>query len=141
MMLNKEKTMSQINLDIIKQFKDAFKFEKEVDQTFIDTYLNEEILTEHPSINWLYVCYLEDLPVIGIEDNIIYGLDSEGFLIDVCKGLENIPYEILRLESEYGTEFVKDVFKKNKNFALDFHKYEQWREENNIVLDQDNSYH
>ena len=136
--------MKKINLDIIKQFKDAFKFEKESDQESLDLHLNEESKSEFPDIIWLYECSVHNLGLIGIDNDIneTYAIDSDGMVTYVCKGLENIPYEILRLESCYSDdETIQEVFDYDKDFELDFYKYEQWCKDNNIVLDQDKQYH
>ena len=134
--------MSPINLEIIKQFQNIFQFRKEADQESIDLFLNEETIIEYSGITWLYECIVDNLCLIGFQDNVIYAIDSEGFLVGVCTGLENIPYEILRIKSSYTTnEIVQEVFDKHIDYALDFHKYEQWCQENNIILDQNNEYH
>lgn len=134
--------MSKINLNVIKQFKYAFKFRKEADKSSIDLYLNIDTKKEYEGITWLYECKAEGIYLVGIEDNIISAIDSEGFLVSVCEGLENIPYEILRVESLYAEdELVQDVFDYDKDFQDDLLKYEEWCRNNAITLDIQKAYH
>lgn len=134
--------MSQINLDTIKQFKDAFKFDKESDKKSLKTYLNKETEKEYAGITWLYECNAENICLVGIENNVVSAIDSEGALVSVCEGLENIPYELLRAETRYAEdELVQDVFNYDKDFATDLLKYEDWCKNNNVDLDIQKIYH
>lgn len=134
--------MSQINLDTIKQFKDAFKFYKEADKKSLEIYLNEDTKKEYASITWFYECRAENVCLMGFDEESIYAIDSEGWLVGVCEGLENIPYELLRVESRYAEdEMVKDVFDYDKDFETDLLKYEEWCKNNGIALDTQKIYH
>ena len=134
--------MSKINLDIIKQFKDAFQYRREFEKKDIKRFLNPDILKETQGILWLYFSNEQNYSLIGVEKENIYALDSEGFLVDVCIGIENIPYELLRVLSESGDDgSVKDILQYNQEFELDLLKYEKWCKENNIILDKNRIYH
>lgn len=134
--------MKKINLDIIKQFKDAFQYRREFEKKDIKKNLNQDILKETKGIVWLYFSNEQNYSLIGVEEENVYALDSEGFLVDVCIGVENIPYELLRVLSESGDDgSVKDILQYNKEFELDLLKYEQWCKENNIELDKNKIYH
>lgn len=43
-----------MDIDIIKQFKDAFNFRKEADKDSLNIYLNEDTKKEYAGINWIY---------------------------------------------------------------------------------------
>ena len=132
--------MSKVN--IIKQFKNAFKFEKEADKSSLELYLNKETEKEYAGMNWLYECEEQSAAFIGIDNNEVFAVDSEGFLVSVCEGIENIPYELLRLHSLYAKdELVQSVFDKNKDFETDLLKYEEWCKSNGIKLDMQKVYH
>ena len=132
--------MSKVN--IIKQFKNAFKFEKEADKSSLELYLNKETEKEYAGMNWLYECEEQSAAFIGIDNNEVFAVDSEGFLVSVCEGIENIPYELLRLHSLYAKdELVQSVFDKNKDFENDLLKYEEWCKSNGINLDIQKVYH
>ena len=134
--------MSKINLDIIKQFKDAFQYRREFEKKDIKRFLNPDILKETQGILWLYFSNEQNYSLIGVEKENVYALDSEGFLVDICIGIENIPYELLRVLSESGDDgSVKDILQYNQEFELDLLKYEKWCKENNIILDKNRIYH
>jgi hypothetical protein len=134
--------MKKFNLDIIKQFKDAFQYRREFENKDIKKHLNQDILKETKGIVWLYFSNEQNYSLIGVEEENVYALDSEGFLVDVCIGAENIPYELLRVLSESGDDgSVKDILQYNKEFALDLLKYELWCKNNNIELDKNKIYH
>ena len=52
--------MSKIKIEIIKQFKESFKFRKEADNESLQLYLNEDTKKEYESITWLYECKAEN---------------------------------------------------------------------------------
>ena len=134
--------MSKVNINIIKQFKNAFKFEKEADKSSLEIYLTEDTKKEYKGINWIYECEEQSAAFIGIDNNEVFAVDSEGFLVSVCEGIENIPYELLRLHSLYAKdELVQSVFDKNKDFETDLLKYEEWCRNNGINLDIQKVYH
>ena len=134
--------MSKINLDIIKQFKDAFQYRREFEKKEIKRFLNPDILKETQGILWLYFSNEQNYSLIGVEKENVYALDSEGFFVDVCIGIENIPYELLRVLSESGDDgSVKDILQYFQEFELDLLKYEKWCKENNIILDKNRIYH
>lgn len=134
--------MSQINIEIIKSFKEAFKFRKEADQEALDLYLNEDTKKEYAGITWLYECEEQSAAFIGIWDNEVYAIDSEGYLVSVCEGLENIPYELIRIDSLYcEDELVEDFFRYNKDFEIDLLEYEKWCKNNHVILDVQKIYH
>jgi hypothetical protein len=141
-MFNKNFQMNKINLDIIKQFKDSFQYRRDFENKDIKNFLNHEILEESKGIKWLFFSNEQNYSLIGVEDEYVYALDSEGFLIEVCIGIENTPYELLRVLSESGNNgSVKDILQYNKEFELDLLKYENWCKSNNIQLDKNNIYH
>jgi hypothetical protein len=134
--------MNKITLDIIKQFKNAFKFYKNVTQESLDLYLNSETKQKYSKITWLYESSSENFCLIGIQNNVISAIDSEGCLVGVCDGIENIPYELLREESKYADdELVQDVFNCDIELQKDFFSYESWCKENDIELDKQRVYH
>lgn len=134
--------MSKINLNIIKQFPTAFKFEKEADKESLKIYLNKETEKEYAGMKWLYECEDQSAAFIGVDNNEVFAIDSEGYLVSVCEGIENIPYELLRLHSLYAKdELVQSVFDKNKDFETDLLKYEDWCKNNGIDLDVQKIYH
>ena len=134
--------MSKINIEIIKQFPNAFKFEKEADKSSLELYLNDDTKKEYTGMNWLYECEEQSAAFIGIDNSEVFAVDSEGFLVSVCEGIENIPYELLRLHSLYAKdELVQSVFDKNKDFENDLLKYEEWCKSNGIKLDMQKVYH
>lgn len=108
----------------------------------LKTYLNKETEKEYAGITWLYECDEQSAAFIGMDDNEVVAIDSEGFLVSVCEGIENIPYELLRLHSLYAKdELVKSVFDKNKAFEADLLNYEEWCKNNVIALDVQKIYH
>lgn len=134
--------MFKVNLTIIKKFKNAFKFEKEADKESLKIYLNKDTEKEYAGMNWLYECEEQNAAFIGVDNNEVFAIDSEGYLISVCEGIENIPYELLRLHSLYATnELVQSVFDKNKDFEADLLNYEEWCKTNGIALDVQKIYH
>lgn len=134
--------MSKINLNIIKQFPNAFKFEKEADKSSLELYLNNDTKKEYAGMNWLYECEEQSAAFIGVDNNEVFAIDSEGYLVSVCEGIENIPYELLRLHSLYAKdELVQSVFDKNKDFEADLLNYEKWCKTNGIALDVQKVYH
>ncbi len=136
------KKMNKINIEIIKQFKESFKFRKEADNESLQLYLNEDTKKEYASITWLYECKAENVCLVGFDEELIYAIDSEGWLVELCEGLENIPYELLRVESRYAEdELVEDVFDYDKDFENDLLKYEEWCKSNGINLDIQKVYH
>lgn len=134
--------MSKINLNIIKQFPNAFKFEKEAEKSSLELYLNKDTKKEYAGMNWLYECEEQSAAFIGVDNNEVFAIDSEGYLVSVCEGIENIPYELLRLHSLYvKDELVQYVFDKNKVFEADLLKYEEWCKNNGVILDTQKVYH
>lgn len=134
--------MSKINLNIIKQFPTVFKFEKEADKESLKVYLNKETEKEYAGMNWLYECEEQSAAFIGVDNNEVFAIDSEGYLVSICEGIENIPYELLRLHSLYAKdELVQSVFDKNKDFETDLLNYEDWCKNNGIDLDIQKIYH
>ena len=135
--------MNQINLDIIKQFKEIFAYNKDFQQSDVEIYLNQEIIDNCNGIQWLYWSEEQTYGVIGIdEDGNVSALQDEGELTDVCEGIENIPYEMLRVLSfsnknkilNDGSTYVQNLLSKIK-------EYELWCKENNIELDKQRVYH
>lgn len=107
-------------------------------------FINEE--NNYEDINWLYISDLQSAKLVGIDikTNEIYAIDDEGFLVEVCNGLENIPYEFIRRECSFtNDETVNDYFEKYKdyNYKETLEKYEEYCKDNNIALDKDNVYH
>lgn len=134
--------MNKINLDIIKKFPYVFEYRKDFNNSDYKNFFNKEMIENCKGIDWIYWSNEQGYMIIGIEDYNVYALDSEGFLVDVCIGIENIPYELLRVLSESGDDgSVKDILQYNKEFELELLKYEQWCKENNIELDKNKIYH
>lgn len=99
---------------------------------------------QYPNIKWLFSTYQENVALIGINviDESIWCIDDEGYFHQDCDALENLPYEILRIESYYTqNETIEDYYKKVKGYKETLEKYEQWCKENNIELDKNKIYH
>lgn len=134
--------MNKINLDIIKQFKEVFSYEKDFQQSDYDNFFNEEMIANCKGITWLYWSEEQDYGLIGYEDEMVYALKDEGELTDVCEGLENIPYEMLRVLSFYSKNYIlNDDSKYVQKLLSDIYEYESWCKENGIELDKQKVYH
>lgn len=99
---------------------------------------------EYPCIDWLFVTQQEQLSLIGIDqkNKAVYCIDDEGEFHKACNSLQDIPYEIIRIESSYSkNKLVLNYVNKYPNFLSILSKYEAWCKENGIELDKNNIYH
>lgn len=134
--------MKKINLDIIKKFPYAFSYKKEFQLSDYDNFFNDDMIENCKGITWLYWSNEQAYCIIGVEDNSVYAIKDEGELTDVCEGLENIPYELLRILSDSGDNgSLDDILKYNDDILKDLLKYEYFCRNNNIKLDINNIYH
>lgn len=97
-------------------------------------------------VRWLFRTHHQNLALIGIResDDSIMAIDDEGGFCKVCDGLQNLAYEIIRLDCGYtknGT--VAEYFEKysEHDFKGTLLRYEQWCDANSMVLDEENVYH
>lgn len=131
-----------MDLNIIKKFPYAFSYERDFQQSDYNNFFNEEMIENCKDIEWIYWSNEQEYCLIGIEGCSIYAIKDEGELAEVCEGLENIPYELLRVLSESGTDgSVKDILQYNKDIEFDLSIYEKWCKENYIELDKNHIYH
>lgn len=133
----------KVNLDIIRKFPFAFSYDKDFQPSDYDNFFNEDMIENCKRITWLYWSNEQTYGIIGVyEDGTVSALQDEGELTDVCEGLENIPYELLRILSDSGKDSsLADILNYNQDVWLDLLKYEQWCKENNIELDKQRVYH
>ena len=134
--------MTQINLDIIKKFKEIFFYERDFESSDIKKFFNKEMISNTKNIKWLYWSNEQTYGLIGTDNNLVSAIQDEGELTDVCEGLENIPYEFLRILSFYHTKnLLDDGSIQIKNLLLQIQEYEVWCAENKIELDKNKIYH
>lgn len=130
------------NLDIVKNFKELFKYIKDVETTDLDIYLNKENQIKYKQINWLYVSSEDYACLIGLNGNSVCAIDSEGILRSVCEDFQNIPYEFLRKNSQYTeNETLSELFAEENGLEDYLIKYEKFCKNNNIILDKQGVYH
>lgn len=99
---------------------------------------------DYTNIKWLFVTYQENLTLIGVNviDEKIWCIDNEGDFHQDCDALENLPYKILSIESQYTkNEDVKSYYEKYPKYYSLLLKYEKWCKENHIQLDKNKIYH
>lgn len=101
---------------------------------------------DYSNIKWLFVTEQQNLTLVGIStiDNTVWCIDDEGDFHQDCDALQNLPYEILRLESFYTpNESIDEYFTKYKDyhFKETLARYEAWCNLNNIPLDEKRTYH
>lgn len=131
-----------INLEVIKQFKQLFKYDKNVEYTELDIYLSKEDQLKYKQINWLYISNEDSACLIGLNDNHVCAIDSEGILRFICQDIQNIPYEFLRKNSEYtDNETLNELFQLEKGLKEELFNYENYCNYNNIILDEQKIYH
>lgn len=134
--------MNKINLDVIKQFPNAFSYNKYFQHTDIDKFFNEDMIENCKGIECLYWSNEQTYCLIGFQDNTVYAIQDECELTSVCEGLENIPYEMLRILSDSGENgSLEDIIQYNQEVMVDLLKYESWCKKNNIELDKSKIYH
>lgn len=144
-MLNKEKTMNIVQkiFEIIKKDKDI------AEKLFLFSEFAQDVKIwtgedEYNNIQWLFSTYQENLALVGVDtrDESIWCIDDEGYFHQDCDELQNLPYEILRIESYYTkNEAVQDYYQKVKGYKEVLERYEQWCKDNNIALDKNKIYH
>ena len=101
---------------------------------------------DYTNIKWLFITYQENLTLVGvnIKDETIWCIDDEGDFHQDCDALENLPYELIRVECKFTNDKTsKSYFEKFKDegYKETLEKYEQWCNENNIELDKNKIYH
>ena len=101
---------------------------------------------DYTNIKWLFITYQENLTLVGvnIKDETIWCIDDEGDFHQDCDALENLPYELIRVECKFTNDKTsKSYFEKFKDegYKETLEKYEQWCKENNIELDKNKIYH
>lgn len=99
---------------------------------------------DYSNIKWLFVTYQQNHALIGINtlDDTIWSIDDEGEFHYACNTLQDLPYELLRLECAFtdnGT--VKAYFLKEIGYEDTLRQYEIWCHENAIELDKEKIYH
>lgn len=130
------------NIDIVKNFKELFKYVKDANVTDLDIYLSKENQNKYKQINWLYVSTEDYACLIGLNGNSVCAIDSEGILRSVCEDFQNIPYEFLRKNSQYtDNETLNELFAEENGLEESLINYEDFCRENNIVLDKQGIYH
>lgn len=129
--------MRKISLDVIEKFKEAFYFKRPFEEIDREKFFNDTINKNCKGIDWLYFSYEESYALIGVDGDDVYALDTEGFLVDVCDGLENVPYAMLSTLLDSG----EDILQYNQEFETDLIKYEDWCKTNNIEINKDKVYH
>lgn len=98
------------------------------------------------NVEWLFVTEQENLNLVGInvKDNSVWTIDNEGDFHKDCDCLQNLPYEIIRIECRYtDNELIQEYFEKfdNCDFKAILARYENWCKENDIELDKNRIYH
>lgn len=101
---------------------------------------------DYTNIEWLFVTYQENLTLVGVNiiDETIWCIDNEGDFHQDCDALENLPYELIRIECKFTNDKTsKSYFEKFKDegYKETLLRYEQWCKENNIELDKNKIYH
>ena len=101
---------------------------------------------DYTNIKWLFITEHPHLTLIGVNtiDNTVWCIDDEGDFHQDCDALENLPYEIIRVECSFTEhETVEDYFEKYKDEGLDkiLWRYEDWCRHNGIELDKNKIYH
>ena len=101
---------------------------------------------DYTNIKWLFVTYQENLTLVGvnIKDETIWCIDNEGDFHQDCDALENLPYELIRIECKFTNEKTSTAYFekfKDEGYKETLLKYEQWCKENNIELDKNKIYH
>lgn len=101
---------------------------------------------DYSNIKWLFVTDQPNNILIGLNklDFSVWSIDDEGDFHKACDTLQDLPYEILRLECAFTeNETVEDYFEKYKEegYKETLEKYELWCKNNNIELDTNHIYH
>lgn len=101
---------------------------------------------DYSNIKWLFITEQQNHNLIGLNvlDDSIWAIDDEGNFHNACETLQDLPYEILRLEcafTDHGT--VEDYFEKYKDegYQETLQRYEQWCKNHGIELDKNKIYH
>lgn len=100
----------------------------------------------YENMKWLFVTYQSNHTLIGLNvlDNTIWAIDDEGEFHKACDAVQDLPYEILRLECAFTeNETVEDYFEKYKEegYKKTLERYELWCRNNHIELDKNHIYH
>ena len=124
------------NLFLFSEFPKDFKLWTGEDEDHFD-YIN---------IKWLVVTDQPNHTLIGINilDLSVWSIDDEGDFHKACDTLQNLPYEMLRIECAFTeNETVEDYFEKYKEegYKETLEMYELWCKNNNIELDKNCIYH
>lgn len=94
------------------------------------------------NIDWLYFSTFQEFVLIGVDPNNNVVAIDDSLDLKLVYGIQNIPYEIIRMQSMDETE---DYFNKYKNIGVDLSsilkEYEIWCRDNNIPLDEHHIYH
>lgn len=106
----------------------------------------EEDNHDYANIKWLFKTHHQNLTFVGINllYNTIWTIDDEGDFHQDCDSLQDLPYEIIRIDcAATENETVEDYFNKYKeyDFKGTLQSYEQWCKNNNIELDKNKIYH
>ena len=98
------------------------------------------------NIEWLFELHHQNLAFIGANTvtGEIWAIDDGGDFYKDCDCLQNLPYEIIRIEcgcTKNGT--VEEYFKKNQVSDIEelLKQYENWCESNGIEVDKSRTYH
>ena len=120
-----------------------FEFSEIKDDVSLWTGIDEDNF-DYTNIRWLFITDHANLSLVGVNktDNTIWCIDDEGDFHQDCDALQNLPYEILKIESYYTeNRDVPSYYKKYPEYYTTLLRYEQWCAENNIELDKNNIYH
>ena len=100
----------------------------------------------YSNMEWLFVTDQENFSLIGVNiiDETIWCIDDEGDFHQDCDALENLPYEIIRVECKFtknktSTSYFEKF--KEEGYKETLERYEQWCKNNNIQLDKNKIYH
>lgn len=136
--INLIKTDKEIaeNLFLFKEFPENVKLWTGEDEDNFD----------FTSIKWLFVTDHSNLTLVGVNtiDKNIWCIDDEGDFHQDSDALENLPYEIMRIDCKFTKDKTIEAYfdkYKEEGYKETLQRYEQWCKDNNIELDKDHIYH
>ena len=107
-------------------FEDINDYKREFDGE-----IEEDIVN---NTTWLYRGNGRLTRMLGLYQDNIIAISDDFFLLKFCDYFQDIPFEIYRLKFDFFDN-------ERETYINNLKKYEQWCQDNNIVVDPNNYYH
>ena len=137
--------MGNKSINITKTFRlfpAIFDFKTFFKKEDADKYLAGDVREDAAEIQWIYESVNEACSLVGVKDDFVFAVDSEGMLAYLCLEIQNIPFELLRIRCGFTqNELVQEVFDFEPTWKTMLEDYEKWCKENNVELDSQKAYH